>query len=111
MLPLDPMALVCRKLQGKEAISRWRTLKGQINTAAPRGAGLAGVVRAATAQQAERQHGSAGLQPVAEDPGEGANGLADDEGSAVALADSNAVNMPERLVSSCQQPMNASSPR
>ncbi len=98
MLSLRPIAFICRKMQGKEAISRWRTLKGQLNTAAPR-AGMAGIVRAATAQQADRQHGSAALQPVAEDPSEGANGFADDEGTAVGSLDSKAISIPERAVS------------
>ena len=99
MLQLRPVVCICRKLQGKEAISRWRTLKGQLGTAAPR-AGLAGIVRAAAAaQQADRQHGSAALQPVAEDPGEGTNGLADDEGTAVGSVDSKTIDTPERAVS------------
>ncbi len=108
MLLLRPMAFIHRKVQGKEAFSRWRTLKGQLNTAAPRG-GIAGIVRAAAAQQADRQHGSTGLQPVAEDPGEGANGFADDEGAAVGSADNKPIDIPERVVSICEKPMNACS--
>ena len=105
MLQGRPVSFICRKVLGKEAISRWRTLKRQPNTTAPRRS-MAAVVRAATAQQAERQHSVAGLHPVAEDPSEGANGSADDEGAALGSADSRPIDIPERAVSICQQPKN-----
>ena len=76
-----------RRHQGKEAISRWRTLKGQIRGVASQPP-HAGTTEAAVRQQAERHRRNISLQPIAEDLSEGHNGFADDQRTAVVLAGS-----------------------
>lgn len=100
----------CRRNQGKEAISRWRTLKGQLRNATsdPPRAGTIGSAEAATRQGSGSRQASPGLEPVAEDQFSDSAGLADEIGPAVDSIDSKSLDILEKAVSLCRcQQLNA----